>query len=141
MWGCRNIEGLMAASFYEPLSPAEDSKLQRHLAKCAECHAEYASLRQLVTGIPRTEVPFSGDLWPALRGQLDQPRSSATWRWISTAGFAACAALLLFLSYGALKPAASTPGTTQVASSAVSGRLQEAAALREAHQYEQALHV
>lgn len=141
MWGCRTIEGLMAASLYEPLSGAEDARLQRHLAQCAECSAEFSTLRSMVEEIPRTEVPFEGDLWPALRGQLEQPATFGSWRWLSSAALAAAAAVVIFAGYGALKPASNTPGTVQVASSAISEQLRASAEFRAAHEYEKALHV
>jgi hypothetical protein len=135
------MEGLMAASLYEPLTGVEEAQLQRHLSRCAGCTAEYDALRGLVESIPKTSVPFQGDLWPALRGQLQQPQSHAYWRWLSTAALAACAVTALGLGYRLIGPNGAANSTSTVASVAVSSHLQEAATLRQARKPEAALHV
>jgi hypothetical protein len=66
------MEGLLAASLYETLEPDDSMALQRHLADCATCRAEYASLQAFVGQLAPAQVEFQGDLLPAIREELRQ---------------------------------------------------------------------
>lgn len=70
MTNCRNMEELIAASLYEALEPDDNLALQRHLADCAACRAEYASLQVFVGQLAPVPVVFQGDLLPAIREEL-----------------------------------------------------------------------
>lgn len=70
MTNCRKMEGLLAASLYEALEPDDSMALQRHLADCAACRAEHASLQALVGQLAPAPVEFQGDLLPAIREAL-----------------------------------------------------------------------
>ncbi len=67
---CEEMEGLIAASLYERLEPANDELLRAHLAECAACRSEFASLQALVSAIPAESAPFQGNLLPAIREEL-----------------------------------------------------------------------
>lgn len=70
MTSCRNMEEIIAASLYETLVPADQSTLDSHLATCAACRAEYASLQAVVGAMPAESAVFQGDLLPAIRESL-----------------------------------------------------------------------
>lgn len=70
MTNCRNMEEIIAASLYETLASADQSTLDTHLDECAECRAEYTSLRAMVGAIPAKPADFQGDLLPAIREEL-----------------------------------------------------------------------
>lgn len=65
-----DIEGLMAASLYEPLSPDEQRELDAWLAAHPEDRAELDAMRKLVDFVPDTAPAFAGDLRPVLREEL-----------------------------------------------------------------------
>lgn len=64
------MEGLMAASIYEPLTPQEQGELDAWLAANPGERAEYEALRKLAGFLPDTAPAFTGDLRPALREEL-----------------------------------------------------------------------
>jgi len=65
-----DIEGLMAASLYEPLSPEEQRELDAWLAAHPEDRAELDAMRKLVDFVPDSVPAFAGDLRPVLREEL-----------------------------------------------------------------------
>ncbi len=72
MTNCRKMEGLLAASLYETLEPDDNLALQSHLADCAACRAEHASLQAFVGQLAPAPVEFQGELLPAIREELRQ---------------------------------------------------------------------
>ncbi len=67
MKGCRQVRGMLTASFYETLPPDEARILNQHLAACPACRAESVALRRLTADIPTDTPVYEGDLLPALR--------------------------------------------------------------------------
>jgi len=98
-WNRRRIEGLLAASLYEPLSERDQRALDRAMQSDTALRAEYESLRRLVNAVPPAPVESIPNLLPLLRDRLDAPsRRSAGYRW-AYAG--AAATVVLGLSLGA----------------------------------------
>jgi len=59
---------------HEP-GAAERSRLEEHLAGCAECRAVLADLREIVAAAPLYEgTPPASDLWPELAARLDEAK-------------------------------------------------------------------
>ncbi len=65
-----HIEGLMAASLYEPLSTEEQHELDAWLAANPADRAEYDALRAFTEYLPDNAPVLAGDLRPALREEL-----------------------------------------------------------------------
>ena len=95
---CRKMGGLIAASLYEPLDAAEQEALDGHLAWCAHCQRDASELRLVVEQVPREEIPFTGDLLPALRGQLAQAPARRPFPALRVTAFAASILLLAVVS-------------------------------------------
>src|SRR6185295_11314319 len=53
---CSEVQGLMAAALYETLSPAEQARLDAHLAGCDGCRREREDLKQTFQLIGRSEL-------------------------------------------------------------------------------------
>lgn len=73
MLKCRNVQGALAASLYEPLEGEEQCALQEHLDSCAACLAQYRQLQFLARALPQDPAVFEGNLLPAVRESLRQP--------------------------------------------------------------------
>jgi len=69
-WKRRKIQGLLAASLYEPLTPDEQAELDRALAASPEFQAEANALRRLVNTTPSHSPDFDADLLPLLHQRL-----------------------------------------------------------------------
>ena len=67
---CKNINGLIAASLYEPLSAEEQSALDGHLESCPQCRKTAEELEALVAAIPCNDVAFEGDLRPVVEERI-----------------------------------------------------------------------
>ncbi len=112
MKSCRKIEGLIAASLYEPLSAGEAHQLEQHMAHCPACRAEMEEMRTFVGELPQTPIEFTGDLRPALQARCEEWRMRRfPWRrslWLS--GLATCLLLFSIVTYtwrdGAVETAA-----------------------------------
>lgn len=65
-----HIEGLMAASLYEPLTTEEQNELDAWFAANPADRAEYDALRAFTELLPDTAPAFTGDLRPVLREEL-----------------------------------------------------------------------
>ena len=74
----RRIEGLMAASLYEPLSEAEQRELDAALRSSPTLASEYESLKALVGNIPNAGLARTPDLLPLLQNRLEE-RERPTW--------------------------------------------------------------
>lgn len=96
MWKQQRIEGLMAASLYEPLSAEEQAEMEAYLAKHPDAAGELAALRSFTESIPTSNPVFEGDLWPALQAQLDSPPRRSLW-WRPLMPVALCAAVLTLI--------------------------------------------
>ncbi len=97
-WNRRRIEGLLAASLYEPLSERDRRALDRAMQSDAALRKEYGSLRRLVNAVPPAPVESIPNLLPLLRARLNAPaRRNAGYRW-AYAG--AAAAVVVGLSLG-----------------------------------------
>lgn len=95
---CRKVEGLVAASLYEPLNPRDAELVDRHLAACDACRHEFDSLRALVSAIPSEQPEFAGDLLPALREEIRRsPGRARVFGWWGFGAAMAAAALLAAL--------------------------------------------
>ncbi len=108
MNSCRDMEGLIAASLYEPLEPAEEQRLQAHLASCTTCAEEHGQLLSLVAAIPNEPAVFTGDLRPILRENLARERRHTAWsfwlgRFLVTTAFLMCSGgFYLYLTDGTI---------------------------------------
>lgn len=71
-WKQRRIEGLMAASLYEPLSEAEQRELDYAIRSKQDLATEYESLKRFAGNIPDLGLAKTPDLLPLLRGRLDE---------------------------------------------------------------------
>lgn len=93
------------------LSEAEFQEVELHLAGCADCAAEHAFLRELVSEaarLPRGIAP-PNDLWPGIAARLrSRARPASYWM----AGLAAAAALLVAVTLAVRpsRPALTTSG-------------------------------
>lgn len=93
---CRDMQGTMAAALYEPLETAEQAALDQHLATCANCHAEYIQLQAMHQVLPAEEIPFEGNLLPALREELRNQPAAPSARNLWLAGLMAASAIVCF---------------------------------------------
>ena len=129
MTNCRNMEGIIAASLYETLVPADRDALQAHLAACAGCRAEYASLQTLVGAMSTEPAIFQGDLLPAVREELRRsaaPGWFGGWkRYVAGAFFAIVAGLSVFVVFTQRE----SPETVAVIPSKLESTLTEARGL------------
>ena len=73
-----HIEGLMAASLYEPLAPEEQRELNAWLAAHPEDRAELDAMRRMIDFLPDSAPVFAGDLRPVLREEI--LRGNRGWR-------------------------------------------------------------
>jgi hypothetical protein len=103
------IEGLMAASLYEPLSAEEEGELEAWFRAHPEDRAELEELRQFVAKVPVTVPEFTGDLRPVLREEIRRG-AGAAWSWsilpryvLQFAGVAAVTALLAVPLYQGMR--------------------------------------
>ena len=71
-WKQNRIEGLMAASLYEPLSEVEQRELDQAIGSNKDLSVEYESLKRLAGNIPNTGLAKTPDLLPLLRERLDE---------------------------------------------------------------------
>ena len=71
-WKQNRIEGLMAASLYEPLSEVEQRELDQAIGSNQDLSAQYESLKRLAGNIPNTGLAKTPDLLPLLRERLDE---------------------------------------------------------------------
>lgn len=118
------FEALMAQSLYEPLSEAEQQRLDAFLASSPDHAAEYAELKALVAAIPQGPVSMPVDLWPALEQRVAATRRRRP-HWSL---YAAAATLLLVLGANLARIALPTPEDqpAQVVASAMEQRVAEA---------------
>lgn len=100
MWKRKRIEGLLAASVYEPLTEAEQSEVDAYLAQHPARARELAELQRLSCAIPVYETPFTGDLLPGLRERIRTESAPRRWPWAIP--MAVCAAVLLLLAQPAV---------------------------------------
>ncbi|MCC6795668.1 MAG: hypothetical protein IT366_11175 [Candidatus Hydrogenedentes bacterium] len=77
-WKQSRIEGLMAASLYEPLSETEQRELDEAIGANTRLAAEYDSLKRFAGNIPNVGLAKTPDLLPLVRGRLDE-HSSPAW--------------------------------------------------------------
>lgn len=69
-WKRRRIQGLLAAFFYEPLTPGEQKELDAALAGSDVLRAEAEALRSIVDATPRVSPQLDRDLLPAIHARL-----------------------------------------------------------------------
>src|SRR5688572_16062858 len=61
------------------LAPPEQRALETHLAGCAECRTDLASLRAVVTRAEAlTDTPPPSDLWPGIAARIGAPPTQRT---------------------------------------------------------------
>jgi outer membrane protein assembly factor BamD (BamD/ComL family) len=115
---CRKIEGLIAASCYEPPSPEEQQRIEEHTGVCDRCRREREMTRAFVASVPAEPILFEGDLRPALRAELERRSAASAWtRWFIPA--AATLAVLLMAAWFAYPGAApAKPGDTRASAPA-----------------------
>ena len=130
-WKQKRIEGLMAASLYEPLSERDRQTLDRALQSDASLRAEYESLRRLVDAVPSVPLESIPNLLPLLQQRLDAPARRSPGYRLVYAG--AVAALLVAFSAGTwyanranLLPGSITARNSGAADTLVSQALEEA---------------
>ncbi len=112
------MQGLMAAALYEPLSGCEQAELEAYLARHPALQREFKELQGLKQSIPVSHTEFTGDLLPALRGQIQQASAHRfVWgRWLLSAGLgAAVLALCLMPFFRVSAPSGTEPMTVKVA--------------------------
>jgi tetratricopeptide (TPR) repeat protein len=119
----QDLEGLLAASLYEPLTPEEQALLEDALAQSGDLRADHSLLQGLVADLQETVPPLDIDLLPAIRAQIareDRPSLPFAWRRFAVPALAAAAAIVVMLSLAARTQAPGTPAPgapVQVASS------------------------
>ncbi len=103
---CRTIRQQMREEVAVKSSAADDENLQKHLAACPQCQAEWQKLVKLQTDLAQFPQPDPGDLFwvnylPRLRRRLDLPPARSGQRefaWIPAAAVALLTLFVLLLS-------------------------------------------
>ena len=107
MFGCTKMQGLLAASLYEPLNESDQATLDTHLTGCAACREESARLEAFTkvcsSGVVPPEVP--AELGMRIRARIVIEREMIErrnrwrrlgWRFTFACGMAAAAYLFIF---------------------------------------------
>jgi len=136
---------LLAASIYEELNDKDRLRLEKALDASPELREEAASLKALAEAIPVTRPELDVDLLPGLKRRIQieavpaQEERKGSWRLAAfSMASLAVVAVLVFVLYGAIVPAASSPaGGNGVArpASPVLAALNKADALSEQGQF------
>ncbi len=143
-WKRRRIQGLLAASFYEPLTPAEQKELDSALAASDALRTQADALRNIVNAAPRISPQPDRDLLPAIHARLAQdvtanPRSTSRARrlvWASVCvGLLLVAGVVLYRVDHPIAPEARSPAgdSTRVSESLLAQAIQEADTLVAEH--------
>lgn len=77
---CRDIESELVSFCKDELTPAERAEVEAHLAQCAACRAELASIEQTFGALRKDLVPIelSAHFRIALTDRIDQATQAAT---------------------------------------------------------------
>lgn len=114
---CRRVEGLLAASMYEPLSGSEREQLEAHLDDCAVCRETLRGFESLMHEVPVDQPVLGVDLLPSIREELgdEAPGRVVRFRRYAAACAAAAAAVLVALGggYAAMNADAPAPAIAQ----------------------------
>lgn len=142
---------LMAQALYEPLSQAEEHKLQLLVERHPELAQEFESLKAFLPRITLQEDDWCGDLMPALRAQIEEQallrrgvfsRRGINYVFVASALLLGCGLYAFFMLAGDNRTGTVTPSPLRTAQSASAlqnellavhdfmnqGRYQEAAA-------------
>jgi hypothetical protein len=120
-WKRRKIQGLLAASLYEPLTADEQKQLDRALAESPGLRADADVLRQLVETVPDQSPELNVDLLPSLHERLandaigrSRPAGGRALVWASVCAltFLAGGALLFWTNQASAPGAPSNAGVT-----------------------------
>lgn len=112
MGECKRIEGILAASMYEPLLAVDRQRLDDHLDACPRCRETVRDLATLRRAIPATTPDLGGDLLASIRRELaaEAPcRVSMFRRHVSTV---AAAAAVLVVATGSVYVASNSSDVT-----------------------------
>ncbi|MDZ4860318.1 MAG: tetratricopeptide repeat protein [Candidatus Hydrogenedentes bacterium] len=72
-WKRNKIEGILAASLYEPLTESEQRLLNTAIASDPALRAEYEAMRRMTEAIPRVPVHSIPNIVPFVRERLETP--------------------------------------------------------------------
>lgn len=119
MKACDEYEELMGDALAGELTADAESKLQDHLADCANCAAELNSLRKTLSAIPSESIDLPESLRPAIEQQIRVARAkSARVRVASTIAAAAALVIVAGIGYSTSKSDPIPQDTTIVANTA-----------------------
>ena len=101
--GCEEVQGLIAAALYGPLSPGEQARLQSHLSGCDDCRHESEALKGTVQMLGRPESEpadvqkdaFAAAIRRKLGKKTLRPVAAPGPAWVIPASLAAAALLVV----------------------------------------------
>ena len=115
MSACGNIGPLLDGYFDGELDPSERTRVERHLATCAVCRRDLASLGAVGNAVRATVAgTHSPDLWRGIEAHLRPPRATRTprrarapqrgHRWLPGAATAAAVASVFLATFQLAQP-------------------------------------
>jgi tetratricopeptide (TPR) repeat protein len=106
----KKLQGLLAASLYEDLSPAEQRELQAGIKEDPDLADDSRKFQALVARISEEESSWQGDLLPALQEQITQakPARRGLWR-MPLVGASAFCVLLVVLGLSVFRSPSEAP--------------------------------
>ena len=136
---CETVQNLLDDYVDGLLIGEEPALVARHLASCPDCARQANALREMLQqakALPRHIEPHR-DLWPGIRGQIENESKRRVFRTARLGALAVAAAVLAILAGSLLMRGLPRPGETVLTADEAPVRLQQEVLVVEA-EYQQA---